>query len=251
MNRMSIGLLLALSGWTTIVHGQSNSAPAPQAGASSTVSISKALVDEAVTQQKLDAAITLIKQRENAQAVVTLDQIIHLYEAAYQNNQQRIYCANTPAESLLYLTEGAKANVPSIVLKPIWSMAYFLKAYALQEMHLMTEAKASLSAAIKLSPHNPHYLSELGSMYQVLHDWPNAFDAFTQAEQDTSLAVEQSRVSERCRALRGQGYVLVEQKKLDEAEQKYRQCLSINPGDEKSPPELAYIAQLRAKEQRH
>jgi tetratricopeptide (TPR) repeat protein len=249
MNRMSIGLLLALSGWTTIVHGQSTSPPTPQAGASSTVSVSKASVDEAVTQQKLDAAITLIKQRENAQAVAMLDQIIHVYEAAYKNNQQRVYCANTRAETLVYLMEGAKTNVSSIVLKPIWSTAYFLKAYALQEMHLMTEAKASLSEAIKLSPHNPHYLSEMGSINQVLHDWPNAFDAFAQAEKDSSLADEQSRVSERCRALRGQGYVLVEQKKLDEAEQKYRQCLSINPGDEKSTPELGYIAQLRAKEQ--
>ena len=48
-------------------------------------------------------------------------------------------------------------------------------------------------------------------------------------------------------ALRCQGYALVEEHKLDEAEKRYQEALRINPDDQKARGELQYIAQQRAK----
>ena len=48
-------------------------------------------------------------------------------------------------------------------------------------------------------------------------------------------------------AWRGEGYCLVEQGKLDEAEAIYRKALEANPKDQKSQGELRYIEGLRKK----
>ena len=48
-------------------------------------------------------------------------------------------------------------------------------------------------------------------------------------------------------ARRGQGYVLVELGKLDEAEEKYQQCIAANPNDNKAKAELDYIRERKAK----
>jgi Flp pilus assembly protein TadD len=47
------------------------------------------------------------------------------------------------------------------------------------------------------------------------------------------------------RAWRGQGYCLVEQGKLNEAEAMYRKCLALDPKDNKARGELEYIQGLR------
>jgi hypothetical protein len=51
----------------------------------------------------------------------------------------------------------------------------------------------------------------------------------------------------RC-ARRGQGYVLVEPGKLDEAEEKYQQCIAANPNDSKAKAELDYVRKRKEKE---
>jgi hypothetical protein len=41
------------------------------------------------------------------------------------------------------------------------------------------------------------------------------------------------------------GYVLVELRRLDEAEKKYEQCLKENPKDKKAAAELEYVRRLK------
>jgi Flp pilus assembly protein TadD len=50
-----------------------------------------------------------------------------------------------------------------------------------------------------------------------------------------------------CKALRGQGYALVELHRLDDAAAAYKACLKLEPGEPKSLGELGYIDGLRAK----
>ena len=51
----------------------------------------------------------------------------------------------------------------------------------------------------------------------------------------------------KCVALRGQGYILVELHRLDEAEAAYRKCMALVPDEPKSKAELGYIAEQRKK----
>ena len=61
------------------------------------------------------------------------------------------------------------------------------------------------------------------------------------------LAPDDTRSDELGRARRGQGYVLVELGKLDEAEKKYQQCLAANPNDANAKAELQYVREQKAK----
>ncbi len=49
-----------------------------------------------------------------------------------------------------------------------------------------------------------------------------------------------------CTALRCQGYALVEEHRLDDAEARYRDALAVDPNDAKAKGERTYIAQQRA-----
>jgi tetratricopeptide (TPR) repeat protein len=98
---------------------------------------------------------------------------------------------------------------------------------------------------LELSPHNPHYLCELGEIYQLEKNWPKAIETFKQAEDENPLAPDDTRAVELARARRGIGYVLVELGKLDEAEKKYEQCLKTDPKDTQAARELEYVRQLK------
>jgi Flp pilus assembly protein TadD len=68
------------------------------------------------------------------------------------------------------------------------------------------------------------------------------------AEEHAALSPDDAKTEELGRARRGVGYVLVELRKLDEAEKKYQQCLKENPKDKKAAAELEYVRRLKAKE---
>ena len=71
--------------------------------------------------------------------------------------------------------------------------------------------------------------------------------AFDEAEDDAKLGPEDTQRDELGRARRGQGYVLVELGKLDEAEKKYQQCVAANSNDSKAKAELQYVREQKAK----
>lgn len=71
---------------------------------------------------------------------------------------------------------------------------------------------------------------------------------FKAAEEGVKLISDRKvQIVEHTRALRGQGYSLVELGDLDAGEQKYQQSLALNPDDTMSKQELDYIKGLRAK----
>jgi Flp pilus assembly protein TadD len=116
-----------------------------------------------------------------------------------------------------------------------------MKAYALQDLRRFNDAKATLQQALKLSPLNSQYLAELGQIYALEKDWLQAMKVFKEAEDNANLTPDVSRANELARARRGQGYVLVELGKLDDAEEKYQQCIAANPNESKAKAELDYV----------
>lgn len=114
------------------------------------------------------------------------------------------------------------------------------------ELRRISDAKPALARAVALSPQNSQFLSELGHIHEVEKSWPQALDLYRRAETATEFSPPSSRNAELARAWRGQGYVLVELKRWDEAEQRYRKCLELDPGDVRAKGELLFIQQQKA-----
>jgi tetratricopeptide (TPR) repeat protein len=242
------GFALLALGWGAACYAQA--APAtPPPGAQPPQASAGSPVDEAAQEQLLHQAVTQIKAGMNADAINgPLAQIIHTYETAYAHSKPKIYCAQTLTEALVYSGMKSSNRNGSVVLsKPTWAMAYYLRGYAYGSMGDMAHSEESLKQALVLSPFNSQFLSELGNVYENEKNWSSGLDAFQNAYAAAEFAPPAQQVSLRCHALRGQGFVLVELHKLDEATQKYNACLSISPGDQRSLDELGYVKGLQAK----
>ena len=195
----------------------------------------------------LQEARALIERKNPPAAIEKCDRVIASFKNSYGNRKEKIYCARWPTESLGYLVMAAADKKSAKVLSSTWSDAYFMKAYALQDMGRLADAKSEVKLAIELSPFNSQYVSELGEIYQLEKDWPKAKRTFEEAEDHASLSPDELRVEELGRARRGLAYVMVELGQLEDAEKKYQQCLAANPNDTRSARELEYVRQLRAK----
>lgn len=195
----------------------------------------------------LKEARTLLNEKQPQDAIETCENVIASFKTHYRTHKEKIYCARTSAESLGYLLKAAADKASAITLSSTWSDAYFMKAYALQELGRIGDAKSAIQHAVALSPWNSQYLSELGHIYQLEKNWTKARETFEMAEEHAQIAPDGTRAVELARARRGLGYVFVELGKLDEAEKKYRQCLATDPNDSKAARELQYVRGLRAK----
>lgn len=143
-------------------------------------------------------------------------------------------------------SDPSLAKTETIVLGPNWAEAYLLKGFSLVELKDLEAAKAALQAAVALSPQNPQYLAELAYVTQMQGGSEEALALYRESADAAMLIADENRQrSHAGRACRGQGYALVELKRLDEAVAQYHQCLALDPGDRRSEGELQYIEGLR------
>jgi tetratricopeptide (TPR) repeat protein len=184
-----------------------------------------------------------------------INQLIARFEAAYPGAAGiTVFCAKTQADTLMYLVSGAahppvdkhgkQQNV--VVLGPAWAQAYWVRGYSYGELKRYDLEVIELQKALKLSPRDSQYLNELAFVYQGQGQWQRSLDTYKLAEGYASLS-SQTVAENTCTSFRGEGYVLVEMSRLDEAEAAYHACLQLTPGEPRSLAELDYIRKLRAK----
>lgn len=212
--------------------------------------------DDAIWAKHLSAATKLLRNGNPLKAISDhLDPVIAHFEKEYRNDPRKIYCADSPRASLIYLVQAAakdakgtaESGAGAIVLPQTWAEAYYLKAYAQVDLHQLDQARKNLRKATGLSPYEPKYWSELGNLFQLEKEWKKSLIAYGKAEEASAHYKGDEKIYHLTRAWRGMGYTLVEQGKLDEAEAKYKQCLKLNPNDNKAKAELNYIKGLREK----
>jgi len=178
----------------------------------------------------------------------SLDKVITYFENKYHDKKEQIYCSRTQAETLAYLFSAAAKQQNAVVLNFAWAEAHYMKGFAYLDLEKVPEAKASLEKALQLSPRNSQFLSELGQCFQLEKNWARALELYTAAEEAAkATSPDDRKMAERTRALRGQGYVLVEQGELDRATKKFEECLMLNPDDKTAKGELDYIRGLEKK----
>jgi Flp pilus assembly protein TadD len=204
----------------------------------------------------LEDARNLIDAKKPQLAIEKCDKVIEAFKTHYAKSEHKIYCARSSSENLAYLVmAGANMNnghfekgkKDAIALSSTWSSAYYMKGWALEELNKMREARTTILQAIELSPFNSHYLNELAYLFMLEKNWPKALETYRAAEEHAALSPDDVKQAELGRARRGMGYVLVELGKLDEAEEKYLECLKDDPNDKKAAAELEYVRNLKAK----
>ncbi|MFM2059998.1 MAG: hypothetical protein RLY71_4383 [Pseudomonadota bacterium] len=195
----------------------------------------------------LDKGTSLLKARRPAEAIELFDAIINYYERDARGSA-KTYSARTQTETLAYMLMAAKANVDAVTVSATFGYAYYLKSYALTELQQTSAAEDALMKAIELSPHNAHFLAERGNQLAVKRSWIDSLSTFKRAEVAArSFSPELLHTAEIGRALRGQGFVLVELDRLPEAERIYEECLALNREDRIATAELAFIRARIAK----
>lgn len=217
--------------------------------------------DEEAQVVRLEHAHQLIVDHKPMAAIVgPLEEIISRFENHVVQPGTKFYCARTTTESLMYLIGEAAddidvsedsmvGNGKAVVVGPVWAYAYQLKGYALLELKRAGEAQAALQKAVDLSPQNSQFLSELAYSHQKQGHLARSLDLYNSAEEAAkTFTPDDLKTTELTRALRGQGYVLVEMGKLSEGEERYRASLKLDPADELSKNELRYISGLREKQ---
>ena len=177
-----------------------------------------------------------------------LDPVIHHYEILYKDTPKRIFSAQNQMQMFVYVALPDEKSRDTEVLDGTWSDAYLLKAYALTELKKLNDAQSELESAIALSPMNSQYISELAYTYQAQKDCAKSIDTYVRASEVAEIGSDDAtRTIDLTRAWRGEGYCLVEQGKLVEAEAMYKKCLALDPKDDKARRELDYIRGLRKK----
>ena len=256
MNRghVTLGVAVVLSAWISCCATSGpNSVPAEKSSQATAQHGARNPFDDAQSTL-LKKGVDLVERKQPEQAIRTsFDPVIAAYAARYSRAGEDIYSAATMPETLIYLSLAAtdkdkrRAARKAIVVGPGWGHAWFWKGYALGELGDNVAAQAALQQALRLSPYNPHFLSELGYTYIREQRWIEALSSYESADAFVVFAPEENQKDERGRALRGQGYALVELGRYDEAEAKYRACLALDPKDEKARGELGYVLEQKAK----
>lgn len=179
--------------------------------------------------------------------IAVADKLMALHEGIAAQQTGLIYSADNPQLALAYALMGATEKKSVVVMGRSWAVAPFAKGFVLIDLGRRDEALPYLKRAVALSPLSSQYLAELAEWYKGARDWDQVLDLFRKAEAATTHSSPEVKQRDLMRAKRGVGFALIEKGQLDEAATIFRECLAIDPNDEKSKNELAYIAEMRGK----
>lgn len=194
---------------------------------------------------KIDEAFSLIKGGKPTEALPILDQIIARCEKAHAGEKRQIFSASSMTETILYAGLAAAAKKDALVLDDTWGMAHFLKGFALIDLNRPGEAKTQLDRAIELAPMNAQFLAERGEWHKGRKDWTKAYADFDSASTAADFSPDDLKKDHKARALRGMGFVKIEQGNLKGAEKLFKQSLKFDPNNAKARSELEYIKSLK------
>lgn len=197
-----------------------------------------------VNDSRFEMAMSAIKTQNPQRALDLVQPLLVNFERLYASEKRQIYCAVNSVQSLAYMAEAAAAKREAVAIEPAWCRAQYIRAFALVDLKRLDEAREGYQRLVAYAPQNSRYLNELGYVLQQKKQWQESVDIYRRSDVAADMSPDGADM-ERCVALRGIGYDLVELGKLDEAEAAYRKCLKIDPSDPKSLKEIEYIQQQR------
>jgi tetratricopeptide (TPR) repeat protein len=146
-------------------------------------------------------------------------------------------------EFIYYVTRHrSQPNKQNIVWSPsAYPRALYYLGYLCVHQRRADEALRWLDAGMRLEPH-PLIRFEKANVLLRLRRFDEAAALFQSVLADGDEVIPAVRAM----AMRGTGFVLIEQQKLDDAEHVFRESLKLDPDSGVARNELRYIANLRA-----
>ena len=197
-------------------------------------------------EQFLQNGYSELSRRNYMNAIEEFENAVYLCEGQYSDSETRYYAARTLTETMFYMVRAAADETKAVAVGTQCSDALYLRGYAGIDLGELDSAQIFIERAVRMSPMNSMYLSELGHILQAKRDWQKALETYElSAEAAQTYSPEELKNKELARAKRGIGYVLIELGRLDEAEIQFRECLDIDAEDAGAIGELKYIEDLR------
>jgi tetratricopeptide (TPR) repeat protein len=196
---------------------------------------------------KIDKAWELISSGRRDEAVALLDEVIASEEALHQDGSRQYYSSRSMVETIMYSGIAATLKKNAVILDETWAYAYFSKGFVLIDLGRSDEAEPYFNKAIALAPMNSQMLAERGEWHKSRKVWDKAFADFESAASAAEFSPDERTKSDKARALRGMGFVRIEQGEVKEAEKLFHQSLKLEPGNSNALNELEYIKSLKSK----
>jgi Flp pilus assembly protein TadD len=126
-----------------------------------------------------------------------------------------------------------------------YPMAALLLGSLANERRDYRRAIAYLDRGLTLQPDNVTLMIERGAAMGQLRQFSDALALYERAEK-LDFVTRDINLGDEARLMRAKGFVLIELKRLDEAEAAYGAALKLEPGHAQATAELDYIRKLRA-----
>lgn len=207
-------------------------------------------------QGELDAALTDLRKRglrsvgSHLPALESeLSNAGAAYAAAGASGETTYVLVDGLTEALAGLLKEAEAKRKTVAVNSPYPSISFILASYYNEVGRPADAVRVLDAGLtlpqqvgdaELGMHKPVLINERGVALGRLKRWPEAL-----ANYERGLALPALKDPDRARLLRGKGFVLVELKRLDDAEASFNESLKVEPRNPIAVNELRYIAELR------
>src|SRR3954454_12022723 len=141
---MLVPFILALSAAAQTPATQARAPAATQAAPS----------PKSADSQLIETAYDFIHSGKPGEALPVLDGIISRSTALYAGEKRQIYTSRSPTEALYYMALAASQKKSAVAIDETWSMALYLKGFALIDLERADEAKPLFDKAIAMAPMN-------------------------------------------------------------------------------------------------
>lgn len=245
---LSLALLFALSMPALAVTNSPN-VRATQAKQSNQLTASTVQLKQQAADT-LAHSYELLVQGNPTGSLALLNSTINLFEQRYQLSTTPPSKAFTPSDigkTNSYSQKLNAMNKEAPELSTHWNDLLYMKAYTLVETNDLNGAIKVLNTAIAYAPDRADNYSELGHIYQTQKSWEQAKTNFNYAYKVSEYSPYELQITHKTRALRGMGYVAIEQGQLDVARGYYSQSLQLDPNDKMAKMELGYIEELKLR----
>lgn len=213
-------------------------APAPAATAAETAAKRQ--------QAMIDQVALLVLTGKPGEALPIAETLIAEGEAQAAAEKRRVYSGQTLSMVMSNMLSAAAEHVGAVDIGPYYGRALFFKGFALINLGRTPEAGAFLDRAVAVSPADSQFLCEDASWHARNGDTTGGLALYQRCEAENGNMPEGARLRLKAVSLRGQGYVLIDLDRLDEAEAKYRASLAIEPDNAIALGDLQVIAQRKA-----